>query len=80
MLYLTLFILGWLACGIPSYGWHLAFSQREWPHIAHRDRYQDICDAFFMSVFGPLALLCDLTACSWIRKHGWMLWPGKGQP
>ena len=50
----------WIICGIIHYGISLAFYQREWPSIAEETYNRDVSMVFFMSLFGPIALLAAL--------------------
>lgn len=70
-----IFLLGepalWLLCGVPGYGWILAYAQGEW----HGNIWLDRCFAVFTFAAGPvgfaaLILVALLLRREWPWKHG----------
>jgi len=71
-------LIVWAVCGSISYGFTLAFFQREWPSLAAEKRGDDIRFALFTAVFGPIGLVVTLQNKDW--RHGFMWWPApKGE-
>jgi hypothetical protein len=54
---LVLIILGWLICGILTYGISLAYFQRTFPTIAQEMVREDMGISCIFGLFGPLGLV-----------------------
>ena len=67
------FIIFWIICMILVYGFSLAHLQKEYIYIAWDYRDRDVIFSFFLSLFGPAALLVILLDTRF--KHGWRLFP-----
>jgi hypothetical protein len=67
----TALIVGWIICGIVSYGLLVAHAQRTFTLTAHMHEVDDRLLAFLVSIAGPIALItCFITGS---YKKGWML-------
>ena len=78
---LLIFALGWVACGVLSYGITLAYFQNEYSHLfdeSEQDRFfgENVRFAISYSLFGPLSLLCSVLASGFV-KHGLQYRRGK---
>jgi hypothetical protein len=65
-------IIAWLACGIIHVGYFFCYFQVEYPNLAERHYSFDLCLAYGLAIFGPMALLS--TFISGFCCHGFRLW------
>jgi hypothetical protein len=72
--YVLVFAVLWLACGLAAAGMIYAHVQRRWPSVADEDRREDAEYAVAFGLFGPIALVI-IFLMTGFAKHGW-LFPG----
>lgn len=56
MLWMSLAIIGWAACGVLGYGLTFAFFQGKFSTTADSRRGEDRSFAFFIALLGPMGL------------------------
>jgi hypothetical protein len=65
-------IIAWLACGIIHAGYYFCYFQTEYPDFAVMDYVSDLCLAYGLAIFGPIAFFA--TSISGFCRHGFRLW------
>lgn len=70
MIIIIALILGWIVCGIISYGALLSYYQKESPVVAKRDLEADKYFSLKTALYGPFTLIACVM--SGIFKHGLM--------
>jgi hypothetical protein len=72
MIYIiAIIVILWIACGILSYGFSLAYFQKQYPILAFKQQSEDIRFAIFSLLFGAFSLIPCLLNRE-MRKHGLM--------
>jgi len=56
ILFLIIFSIFWSVCSILSYGFSLAYFQKEFPDISKDQYLDDICFSLRLSILGPVSL------------------------
>lgn len=59
---LILSLLGafWVLCGVFAYGLNFAYFQRKYPELARVNYFDDLLQAFFSFMLGPISLLVEI--------------------
>lgn len=72
---MTLFIIGWIACGLLTYGGTFAYWHGEWPIVAAENRGVARFVAICSGLLGPMGLVINVlvtltTERNWLFRHG----------
>lgn len=72
---MTLFIVGWIVCGLLTWGGWFAYDQRGWPAIAVENRRASRFVAICFGLLGPMGLaisilLTFIVERNWLFRHG----------
>lgn len=71
---IEILIVGWLACGVTSYGIYVHHFQTKFPTIAYDHRVRDRVGAVILGLLGPVGLLGTIWAKLELSgKWGWRL-------
>ncbi len=68
---ILLFILGYIACFILSYGILFGYLQNAYPARAYFNYQDDMWQSILFSVFGPLSLFSIVAYVFILSKHGY---------
>ena len=67
-------VLGWIGCGVLSYGLHFGYFQRRFPDLAEGDYKVDLFMSIACGVFGPIGLLAIIYVASANRGLAGFKW------
>lgn len=64
-----IYIVGWIVCGVLTYGITFAYFQKKYPIIARESYREDMGIAVFYGLLGPIGLFVILVS-SGFAKYG----------